>query len=518
MEIKGGPSGIKPKIVYLPLDERPCNYEFPHLLAKDSAATLVRPPLPLMGRKKTPGDTDGLWAWLEAECADAYGAIVSLDTLLYGGIVPSRLHGLDAEACAGRIGRLRELKRRNPRLKLFAVHLIMRCPQYSIADEEPDYYDDWGRELFLSGFLAHKKELGLASEAEEAELARIEAELPPAVRDDYLGRRAVNVEANKAAVRSAAEGVIDFLVIPQDDSAPYGWTAKDQQAVREEVALRGAELRTLMYPGADEAGCTLLARMINELHGRTPLVYPRLASVRGPHVTPIYEDRPFFESLKAHILAAGGHMAASAEEADVLLLVNTPGSEMTEAVKQRYPYASDLVLRCLVELVEYGAFAMERYRKPIGVADVAYGNGGDLLLLKLLRQKGLLFRLGGYAGWNTSANTLGTVLAQLMLYSVYGPTEGHLDFLALRYTEDFGYCSSVRRRIADGPVRELGLDYFGVDGQRGKVADLVKEALAAFVSEHVQSADYRIEIEDCYMPWSRMFETGLKVKAVRNRE
>ncbi|MBB6678486.1 DUF4127 family protein [Cohnella lubricantis] len=511
--------GRKPKIVYLPLDERPCNYEFPYLLAKDSAVSLVRPPLPLMGRKKQPGDTDGLWAWLEAECADAYGAIVSLDTLLYGGIVPSRLHSLDAEACEARIRRLRELKRSHPRLKLFAVHLIMRCPQYSIADEEPDYYADWGRELFLSGYLRHRQELGLASEEEAAELARIEAALPEEVRDDYLGRRAVNAEANKAAVASAAAGVIDFLVIPQDDSAPYGWTAKDQELVREEIARCDAELRTLMYPGADEAGCTLLARMLNELHGRAPLVYPRLSSANGPYFTPIYEDRPFFESLKAHILAAGGHTAASAEEADLLLLVNTPGGAMKEAVTQRYPYADDQVLRSLVELVEYGAFALERYGKPIGVADVAYGNGGDLLLLKLLRQKGLLFRLGGYAGWNTSANSLGTVLAQLMLFSIYGPTQGHLDFLALRYVEDFGYCSSVRRAIANGPIRELGLDYFAVDGQRGKAAELVREALTRFANEHINhKSEYRVAITDCYMPWSRMFETGLEVKAVRNRD
>jgi len=504
----------KSKVVYLPLDERPCNFDFPYFLSQSTGVDMVRPDLKLMGFKKKAGDTEGLWAWLEQECADADGAIISLDTLLYGGIVPSRLHSLSADDCRERLSKLRALKERNPKLKLFAMHLIMRCPKYSNADEEPDYYDDYGREIFLKGYIGHRQELGLATESELDELKAIEAKLPAEVIGDYLGRRAVNVEANKASLQFVEEGVIDFLIIPQDDSAPYGWTAKDQQAVRAEIANRNAELSTLMYPGADEVGCTLFVRMINEMNGAMPLVYPRLAGVNSPSIIPSYEDRPLFESLKYQILAAGGQVASSAEEADMILLVNAPGGDMTESNNQHIPSFSYQVLRNTVELVEYGSFAMKRYGKPVAVGDVAYANGGDLQLLKLLRNKGILFDVAGYAGWNTSSNTLGTVIAQMMIYAIYGKTQSHLDFLALRYAEDFGYCATVRRQVAEGPVKEMGLSYFGVDGQRGEISSIVKERLQKFVQDHVDTPNVKVEIEDVYMPWSRMFEAGITAKAV----
>lgn len=41
------------KIVYVPLDERPCNYSFPNLLSDQTEVNLLRPSLNLMGDKKS---------------------------------------------------------------------------------------------------------------------------------------------------------------------------------------------------------------------------------------------------------------------------------------------------------------------------------------------------------------------------------------------------------------------------------------------------------------------------------
>ena len=75
--------------------------------------------------------------------------------LLYGGIIPSRLHHFSLEELTGRLDAVRELKKRNPKLKIFAFALIMRCPSYSSSDEEPDYYEICGREIFLTGQIKH---------------------------------------------------------------------------------------------------------------------------------------------------------------------------------------------------------------------------------------------------------------------------------------------------------------------------------------------------------------------------
>ncbi|WP_246246107.1 DUF4127 family protein [Paenibacillus lemnae] len=504
------------KLVYLPLDERPCNYDFPQLLIRDAGIQMVRPALDMMGRKKTPGDTKQLADWLEVECSNAYGAVVSLDTLLYGGIVPSRLHDLSEAEILGRLERLRTIKQNRPVLKLFAMHLIMRCPQYSSDDEEPGYYGQYGRDIFRKGYLSHKQELGIITEEEEQELADILANLPAEVERDYLERRAINRMANRKVLEYVEEGIIDFLVIPQDDSAPYGWTALDQQQVRQDMMSRNVELRALMYPGADEAGCTLTIRMIHEMNGEKPWIYPRFAGSGAPYITPLYEDRPLFESVTYHILAAGGQIAGSAQEADVILLINAPGAGMEEANSQPSPNASYQVLRNVVELVEYGHQMMNRYGKPVAVADVAYANGGDLQLLKLLRQKGMLFQLAGYAGWNTSSNTLGTVIAQGLLYHRYGSRQAHLDFLALRYTEDCGYCSVVRKELSGGVIQQIGCDYFEADGQRGRVAGMVQEKLEQFVQQYVNTDRVSVSVDEVYLPWNRMFEVGVSTVCTVN--
>lgn len=500
------------KLIFVPLDERPCNYEFPYLLAKETEYLVERPPLTMMGLKKRPGDVEQLWSWFEASCAGADGAVVALDTLLYGGIIPSRLHVLKLEELTTRLERLREIKQRHPQLKLYAFQLIMRCPQYSLSDEEPDYYADWGREIFRKGFIQHRLELGIATDEEIRELAEIDLRLPSGVLEDYLGRRAVNIEANKLVLELVRDGIIEFMIVPQDDSAPYGHTAKDQEKVRARINALDLELKVYMYPGADEVGCTLLTRMMNKAARRMPLVYPRMSSVQGAFVTPLFEDRFFYETLKYQILAAGGLIASSAAEADLVLLISTPGETMEEAVSQKHAFHSYDVYRNLMELVEYGEFLLRIKGMPVAVADVGYANGGDQKLVKMLRHKNMLFDLAGYAAWNTSSNSLGTVISQAMIYLLYGRTQAHLDFLALRYAEDVCYCSVVRGELSEGPVQEMGYGKYELDGPRGRVAARVQERLSQELAVRIDSPAGSVRITDCYMPWNRMFEVGLSVR------
>ena len=140
------------KIVYLPLDERPCNYDFPYLLTEGlEKVCLVRPPMDIMCKKKCPAECNSLAEFLLRECSDADYLILALDTLLYGGIIPSRIHGYDREALLPRLDVIKEIKRENPNLYISAFSLVMRCPCYTDSSEEPDYYSICGREIFLWG-------------------------------------------------------------------------------------------------------------------------------------------------------------------------------------------------------------------------------------------------------------------------------------------------------------------------------------------------------------------------------
>jgi hypothetical protein len=503
------------KILLIPLDERPCNYDFPRMLARGTDCQLAMPPREILGQKKIAGDTEAIWQWLTENVARCDSAVVSIDTLLYSGIVPSRLHHFTAEQLLERLQKLRELKKINPRLTLYAFSLIMRNPTYSSSEEEPDYYAQCGREIYLCGAIRHKRELGLASAEELEQLQEMERTIPQEALQDYLKRREINLEVNKEVIRLTAQGVLDFTVIPQDDSSPYGLTAKDQQVVRTLIDDQQVNLKVYMYPDADAVGNVLLARTINRLTGKRPMVFVKYASSAGPTVIPSYEDRIVSESIKYQILAAGGLVASSASEADLILLVNIPGGEMQDTLQEpkngmiyqhTLPYDA---FRNLPELIEYAGYAIEVLHKQVVFADIAYGNGGDPLLFSMLKQSGLLWKLAGYAGWNTSSNTLGTCIPMGMLHAIYGDTQGSRDFLAVRYLEDIGYDAVVRREVYDKGLAAPGPDTEHTDGRRGKTAATIHQLLQKFAQENLNDASHKVTVTDCWLPWNRLFEAGI---------
>ena len=211
------------KIVYLPLDERPCNYAFAQRIAEGTPVRLAVPPIDILGQKKMPADADAVRAFLLRECQGADALVLSLDMLLYGGIVPSRLHGLPGAELDRRLETVREIKQANPTLRIYAFALIMRCPSYSSADEEPTYYELCGREIFLTGQVKYKSEHGLLSPEEtEAALAAYGEKTEPYLAD-YENRRRVN-RGMLEKILTGYRDAFRVLVIPQDDSAPYGYT------------------------------------------------------------------------------------------------------------------------------------------------------------------------------------------------------------------------------------------------------------------------------------------------------
>lgn len=495
------------KIVYLPLDERPCNYAFPAFLLEDNPDyTLIRPTEDMLGRKKTPADFEKLSVFLKEQCKTAYGLVLSVDMLLYGGIVPSRLHYFDEAELNRRLSLLKTLKAENPALKIYAFSLIMRCPCYSSSDEEPDYYETSGREIFLNGQNEHKYALGVIDEAtyreERAKLApKIEGCL-----QDFLSRRSVNIKALENTLYMLGKE-IDKFVIPQDDSSPYGYTAIDQARVKAYIkdnALPEVDI----YPGADEVGMTLLSALIVDDKKSQPKICPVYPHEDCKKVIPLYEDRAVERSIASQIKNAGGILTEDETEADILLFCNLPVGPMknyTEQFGEQYDRRNlDLYVAKMQTAIQNG--------KTVASADIAYCNGGDLDWTKKIDKAFGLFALGGYAGWNTSSNTLGTVICQSVLYHYYGDTATHRRFTAERIYEDIAYCSYARKYICDNVLPDMGLDYFHADGRVGKVSEIVKETLNAYVRENYPTVYNGYAITACEMPWSRMFEVGLTVK------
>ena len=65
-------------------------------------------------------NTDEIREFLLEECKEAYGLILSVDMLLYGGLIPSRMHHETEEVLKERLSTIKKIKEMNPQIKIYA--------------------------------------------------------------------------------------------------------------------------------------------------------------------------------------------------------------------------------------------------------------------------------------------------------------------------------------------------------------------------------------------------------------
>lgn len=513
------------RVVYLPLDERPCNLLYPQQLAAMTDLEMIVPRMDQLGSKKQSADCEELGVWLMQQCKDADVLIVSIDMLVHGGIVPSRLHHDSAERCHDRIRVLEALKEANPLLKIYAFNLITRVPAYSSSEEEPDYYDQVGRELYELGWFTDKSDSVGLTESEEIRLKNITAAIPAEILRDYLARRDVNSQVNQMSIDLVQSGVIDYLIIPLDDNSLFGFSAMEQKTLTVRVELSGLSDKVAIYPGADEIGCTLFSRVFCEVKNYDPSLFVRYSSTKGPLCIPKYEDRSLAESIKAHVTSAGAIISDTSNEANAILMVHSPAvgqSEMAEtdtAFQDRHrSYFSEINIREFVQVMKHYLKA----EKLVMLADVALCNGGDHQLMRLIHAQGLLGQLSGYAAWNTSGNSLGTVISHAVIASYYRfnaseKQEAHdissQSFYISRLIEDWGYQALVRKQICENNLPGLGASYFEISHVIDEVCELIEVELNRFAAEYLWEQGLKpMKVVDVELPWKRMFEVGFAIQ------
>lgn len=506
------------KILYVPLDERPCNYLYPQYISKTRKdIELIVPHKELLGNKKEPGDVNKIWEFVLEESVNADIMVLSIEMLIYGGLLPSRLHNLSKEEGLKRINNFITLKELNPLTPIFGFNLIMRTPRYNSSDEEPDYYEEYGEKIFYRAYLMDKKSRVGLNVDEEKMLNKICNIIPQEYLKDYENRRKFNLLINKSILELVEKDIIDFLSIPQDDSSVYGYTAKDQKVIYRNILKKNIQNDVMIYPGADEVGSTLIARALNYLLDRSPKVYPFYSSTKGPLIIPLYEDRPLNESLKAHILASGCQWINSPEDADFILAINSPGEIMEEATYQDNKDISYNSFRQLNFFVDQ-IYRFVNQNKPVVVADSAFANGGDLELIRYLDEYNVLERLVSYKGWNTNCNTLGTSIAA----GVFGLEKQNQLYmrknLLYHLLEDGLYQAKIRKVVTDDVLPSLGGNYFQLNGQDEKVSKEVKLRLKQLYEKIIKKSFKNISINNLkiYFPWHRMFEIGIDFEISKN--
>jgi hypothetical protein len=489
------------RIAFLPLDDRPVTRDAFLALAAVAGCDAVTPPRALLGSLKTPADVEGLWEWVAGPGAEAEVLVGSAELLIYGGLVPSRIGHEPLDRCLGLAARFREARRQAPHRRLLVSASNMRLPPAPDATEEPDYWAAYGPQIFAHSYHADRYEqTGDPESREIAEAAA--AAVPAAVLADVRARRARNLAVLLALVALAAEGVLDALLVGQDDAAEFGWTRRDLRAVETAIGERGAADRAWVTYGTDELAVRLLARAHLADRGVAPRVQVVYSRPDNVHAIPRYEGQALDLTVTSHIATAGCRRVRAGPDL-ALFVHNFPGAQ-EEAPHQR-PYDPG-ELDAFVEALA-GAAASGT---PCGLADVRYSNGADRTLVSRLLEAPRAYGIRAYGGWNTMSNTLGMALAQALL----PPGDAGEAFTILRLLDDWAYQAGVRQRLAADVLPR----YPGAGAQDiGEAYQACAEACRSWLQrEYVPPLERcfgrRISVEHVGFPWRRLFNVDLRIR------
>ncbi|UTA48301.1 DUF4127 family protein [Simiduia sp. 21SJ11W-1] len=489
-----------PKILALPVDGRPVTREQVQQLALVAGCELLCPPVSALGYFREAADRDALNEWVSEHAASAQGFIFSLDMLVYGGLVPSRFIDDEQSQLQARLAFLQTLKARFPEKPLYGFCATMRMSNNNENEEEKRYWADYGTDIWAWSYHTDRFScLGEPADKARAEAAR--GLIPEAIQQDYLATRARNFSVTQSVLELVEQGVIDRLILPQDDTAEYGFNIAERRALQAAVEAKALADKVLIYPGADEVIYTLLVHQLCHLGQFKPIKLALLPHHEQALMQMVarYEDRPVMESIRCQIHAAGAELVDTPEAADALIAVHCRGHLQGDWAMQ-YPLEQDLGFDAswcdaLEQYLQAGA-------KPVALLDLAYANGADAELIERLSPTAL-GHLVAFTAWNTASNAIGSLVAQVCAAVGTGSSGGpeNQKLLATRLLDDFLYQSKWRQTI-----RKAQQTQQTADGEQGLLESMYLPAARQWLE---QSPFTAVALESVYYPWARTFEVGL---------
>ncbi len=508
--------------VVVPLDDRPVTAQLPRLLGAIAGVRVAEPPRPMLGRYLTAGDSAGILRWLRDDAPrDAHAYVVSNDMVVYGGLVASRIPGVSRAVAYTRLQDLAVIRAARPNASFSVFGTVMRLAPTGIPKLGPAASfpfaggDVWGAVQQYANLPDPPQ-----TDQQRAFAAKLRAQLGSAL-DAYLETRARNRDVDLFALRIAAEGGFDRVVLGQDDAGPVGLHLHDLAALRAFAAAWLPPSRASIEPGADELAMALVSAAL----AREAAVIPRVRVIYsrpdGGSVNDPLEFAPIATTIADLIRTCGARSVSGPEVADVDLFVRVAGTsdsdEATFVRRIQQPYLPSA--------------ANDPARAPVtAVADLSFLATNDYAQHRKLTDELIARRIAGkidaFASWNTVANTIGTALPEAVAV-VAGRRLGtydaraHATFTLMRYVDDIAFHTDVR------PQLNTDLTAQGVDDHTYLLPDVARAAASenraklwrdGLVLLRQIEPSFRDRGFTVTLPWDRTFETELDVRLDRYPE
>lgn len=439
-------------IAFVPIDNRPVCYTLPEqICAMDGNIRLYMPSREWLGDLTKYADVDKIFQWLK-DLPKVDAIILSLDTVAYGGLISSRRSNDSFEKIRERIEKLKEILK-DKQAEIYAFSSIMRISNNNINEEEKEYWNKWGKKIFNYSFCIDK--FGTICKNE----------VPEEILNDYLSTRKRNFEINKIYLEWQKEKIFNTLIFSKDDCAEYGFNVQEAR----ELEKLGGFVKT----GADEIPLTLLARSIKgKLKVATIFLEPDCMDLISN-----YEDVSIEKSVKGQLNLAGCDICEPCD-ADILLYVNNFKDKQGEIVMK-------------VPTEPFGG-EFKTPDKNFMIADVRFANGADNAFVKKLFENDLNENFYGYSAWNTSANSLGSLIcgAKVKYFAESFDRAAFQKLQTVRFLDDWAYQANVRQNLKSPDVDKITAE---MRHYENVVFDKLK-------------SKYKIDYK---FPWNRLFEVEI---------
>jgi hypothetical protein len=525
-----------PRVILIPLDDRPACLHFPQMIANMACAKVKTPPKRMLGNAFKPGNSDAILCWLSKQrLTQSDAVVVSLDMILYGGLVASRQNDLAHEVISSRLKRLIAIKKANSNVPFYAFSSIMRLAP-TVTPENRKYYDDIKEYFVLEDQMAIKH-----TPQVEHDFQRVKAALNGQFIEGIKKNRSRNHAMQKLILYSMKDRVFDYLVFGQDDANVYGphrSEVRELQALAKESHLNAD--RVFFAQGTDQFGSVLASRAVLKKLGITPKVKLVFSDPAATNYVAKYESQSIYQSTVDQVITSGAEIATDDSACDYKHYVNIPNSKTQCFEKWKLELEQDVDKNVPTALAD---------------TDLDYSSKntqfGNIALLKSLCDSKRIVKLLSYASWNTASNTTGTSIPAANLFWVGKQLASsskrrlsvlnHHKFILHRVVDDYGYHAITREQAKD-KVAQLNATSFkqclisewALTGDSCKilgteVAERTKTQLQKFFDDLFLNVPYgsneksyqirgisNIKVE---LPWKRLFEqyvnfdlVGLRVK------
>lgn len=488
------------KVAYIPIDNRPVNYDRAIMLAKSVGIDLVMPEEDLfrtaldnMSPNKngsTYGDREKLLEWLKETDKTCDYFVLSLDQLLSGGLVASRwLDNTDLSFEYEVADYIINLAKNNTVVLFDTVMRLASTVNYQ--GYQMNEYNNLrsygsmarkvlkGNELTVDNIIAGYKYAPNGS--------KISTPLSEKAIDKYLASRTRKLK------------LIDYILSQSLDDLEYCYIGVDDSSTTENIQTNEINLISnklggngAIYAGTDELGLMGITRIVTKLYGSAKVGVTYFGSNKDQ-----IADEFDFASLEYEIenhISSLGCTVAKGGEGDVEVLVITKNAGNDQAVK----------------LVDK-AFSLIESKKPVIIIDPNSKNA-DFLQKQLLTRSFPLSMLLGYSNWNTAANAMGIALSNGIS----------------RYTY-LANCSNITRQSHRGFLeastfaflKDISYKYYGFSIDNPKVSGygsytaIVKQIndspVITSLSPYTVSEHETVSVDNFRYPWERTFEMTFDV-------